>query len=107
MNWMPIQAAGAFAVLIALIYLLLYYLYFRFARAELKKIDALREENAILLYVEADALEYYLRMAITVNGSEHLDIIVNIPKTESKKDEMKDIIYTMRRKYKYIYYRMI
>ncbi|MBQ3490038.1 MAG: hypothetical protein IJA86_05580 [Clostridia bacterium] len=107
MNWMPLQTVCAFAVVIALIYLLCYFLFSRFARAELKKIDALREENAILLYVEAEALEYYLRMAIAVSGCEQVDIIVNIPKTESKKEEMKDIIYTMRRKYKNIYYRMI
>ena len=107
MDWIPLQTACVFAVALALIYLLLYYLFFRFATAELKKIDAKREENAILLYVEAEALEYYLRLAIATSGNKHLDIIVNIPKTDSRKDEMKEIVYVMRRKYKNIYYRMI
>ena len=106
MDWIPLKTACIFAIALALIYLLLYFLYFRFARAELKKIDARREENAILLYVEAEALEYYLRLAIVASGREHLDIIVNIPRTDGQKEEMKEIVYAMRRKYKNIFYRM-
>lgn len=106
MDYTHLQMIFLFAIVIALAYLLLYFLFFRFARAELKKIDAKREENAILLYVEADALEYYIRLAIAASGTKHMDIIVNIPKTDSQKDEMKEIVYAMRRKYKNIFYRM-
>ena len=106
MDFTPLQTVCAFTIAIALIYLILYFLFFRFARAELKKIDASWEENAILLYVEADSLEYYLRMALVASGNKHLDIIVNIPKTDSRKDEMKEIVYAMRRKHKNIFYRM-
>ena len=106
MDFTPMQMICVFTIAIALIYLFLYVLVFRFARAELKKIDAVREENAILLYVEADALEYYIRLAIAASGTKHTDIIVNIPKTDSQKDEMKEIVYAMRRKYKNIFYRM-
>lgn len=106
MDFTPLQTVCAFAIAIALIYLFLYFLLFRFARAELKKIDASWEENTILLYVEAEALEYYLRMALAASGNKQIDIIVNIPKTDDKKDEMKEIVYAMRRKHKNIFYRM-
>jgi len=106
MDWTPIKTVSAFTIVIALAYLLLYFLFFRFARAELKRIDAAWEEDAILLYVEAEALEYYLRMALAASGSRRLDIIVNIPKTDGKKDEMKKIVCAMRRKHKNIFYRM-
>lgn len=107
MDFTPLQMICVFTIVIALIYLCLYVLFFRFARAELKKIDVVREENAILLYVEADALEYYLRMALIASGNKRLDIIVNIPRTDGKKDEMKAIVCAMRRKHKNIFYRMI
>ena len=106
MDWTPIRTLCVFTIAIALVYLLCYFLFFRFARAELKKINVEWEENALLLYVEAEALEYYLRLAIATSGNKHLDIIVNIPKTDSRKDEMKEIVYAMRRKYKNIFYRM-
>ena len=106
MDWTPFGAVCAFTIVIAIIYLILYFLFFRFARAELKKIDAAWEENAILLYVEAEALEYYLRMALVASGDRRLDIIVNIPKTECRKDEMKGIVHAMRRKHKNIFYRI-
>ena len=106
MDWILFGTVCAFTVFIAFVYLILYFLFFRFAGAELKKIDATWEENAILLYVEAEALEYYLRMALAASGDRRLDIIVNIPKTESRKDEMKEIVRAMRRKHKNIFYRM-
>lgn len=106
MDFTPLQTVCVFAIAIAFVYLFLYFLLFRFARAELKKIDASWEENAILLYVEAEALEYYLRMALAASGNKQMDIIVNIPKTDDKKDEMKEIVYAMRRKHKNIFYRM-
>lgn len=106
MDFTLLQTVFAFAMAIALIYLFFYFLFFRFAKAELKKINAVRKENAILLYVEVEALEYYLRMALAASGNKRLDIIVNIPKTESRKDEMKEIVYAMRRKHKNIFYRM-
>ena len=106
MDWTPLRTVCAFAMVIALVYLLFYFLFFRFSRAELKKINAVREEKAILLYVEAEALEYYLRIALAASGTERLDIIVNIPRTDIRKDEMKQIVYAMRRKHKNIFYRM-
>ena len=106
MDWITFGTVCAFAAVIALVYLLLYFLFFRFARAELKKVDAAWEEDAILLYVEAEALEYYLRIALAASGNKRLDIIVNISKTDSRKNEMKEIVYAMRRKHKNIFYRM-
>ncbi len=106
MDWTPLRTVCAFAMVIGLVYLLFYFLFFRFARAELKKIETAWEEDAILLYVEAEALEYYLRMALAASGNKRLDIIVNISKTDSRKDEMKEIVYAMRRKYKNIFYRI-
>lgn len=106
MDWTPLKTVCAFAMVIALVYLLCYFLFYRFSHAELKKIDSVWEENAILLYVEAEALEYYLRMALAASGKKRLDIIVNISRTDSKKDEMKGIVYAMRRKHKNIFYRM-
>ena len=69
MDWITFGTVCAFAAVIALVYLLLYFLFFRFARAELKKVDAAWEEDAILLYVEAEALEYYLRIALAASGN--------------------------------------
>ena len=71
MDWTPIRTLCVFTIAIALVYLLCYFLFFRFARAELKKINVEWEENALLLYVEADALEYYLRIALAASGTEY------------------------------------
>ncbi|MBE6665303.1 MAG: hypothetical protein E7603_03645 [Ruminococcaceae bacterium] len=107
MDFTPLQTVCLSAIAIAFVYLFFYFLFFRFAHAELKKINASWEENAILLYVEAEALEYYLRMALAASGNKRQDIIVNIPRTDSRKDEMKAIVCAMRRKHKNIFYRMI
>ena len=106
MDWIAIRTVCAFAMVIALVYLFCYFLFFRFSRAELKKTDSVWEEDAILLYVEAEALEYYLRMALAASGTKRSDIIVNISRTDSRKEEMKGIVYAMRRKHKNIFYRM-
>lgn len=106
MDFRPLAMVCAFAVVIALVYLLCYFLFFRFACAELKKIDSVWEEKNILLYVDAEKLEYYLRMALVASGTKHLNIIVNISKTDRKKEEMKEIVYAMRRKHKNIFYRI-
>ena len=49
MDWTPIRTLCVFTIAIALVYLLCYFLFFRFARAELKKINVEWEENALLL----------------------------------------------------------
>ena len=99
--WLCLCAAG-----IAFLYLIFYFGFCRYARAELLHGGALREKDAIQIYAEAESLEYYLRVAIAASGAERLTIIVNIPKNDGKKDEMKEIVRMMRRRHKNIFYRM-
>ena len=99
--WLCLCAVG-----IAFLYLVCYFLICRYARAELSKSGALREKDSIQIYAEAESLEYYLRVAIAASGPNRVTIVVNIPKTDGKKNEMKDIVRMMRRRHKNIFYRM-
>ena len=94
------------AACIALLYLFFYVIVVRFACAELSKSGALREKDAIQIYAQADSLEYYLRIALAASAADHMTIIVNIPKTDSRKNERKEIVRMMRRRHKNIFYRI-
>lgn len=91
---------------IALVYLIFYFFICRYARVELSRGGSLREKDAIQIYASADSLEYYLRVAIAASGADRVSIIVNIPKHDSKRNEMKEIVRMMRRRHKNIFYRM-
>ena len=80
MDTTQIQPICLCALGIALLYFLLYFFVLRFARAELSRAGASRDQNAIRIYAKAESLEYYLRLAIAASSSDHLTIIVNIPK---------------------------
>ena len=94
------------AACIALVYLVFYLMIMRFACAELSKSGASRGKDAIQIYAGADSLEYYLRIALAASAAERITIIVNIPKNDSRKNEMKDIVRMMRRRHKNIFYRI-
>ncbi len=94
------------AVGIALLYLVFYFLVVRYARAELSRSGAAREKDAIQIYAEADSLEYYLRVALAASAVDRMTIVVNIPKHDKRKSEMKAIVHMMRRRHKNIFYRM-
>ena len=91
---------------VALVYLLFYCLSVRYASAELSKSGASVVKDAIQIYASADSLEYYLRIAIAASGGDRVTIIVNIPKNDGRKHEMKEIVRMMRRRHKNIFYRM-
>ncbi len=91
---------------VALVYFIFYRLIVRYASAELSKSGASVEDDAIQIYANADSLEYYLRIAIAANAGDRVTIIVNIPKNDGKKNEMKEIVRMMRRRHKNIFYRM-
>ena len=91
---------------VAFIYLISHRLIVWYASAELSKSGASVEDDAIQIYADADSLEYYLRIAIAANADDRVTIIVNIPKSDVRKDEMKEIVRMMRRRHKNIFYRM-
>jgi len=91
---------------IALIYLVFYFLVVRYARAELSRSGAVREKDAIQIYADADSLEYYLRVALAASVPDRMTIVVNIPKHDRRRSEMKAIVRMMRRRHKNIFYRM-
>ena len=96
-------AAGIFAV-----YLLIHIGVVVLFREELSESGVcLREEDSIHIYAKAESLEYYLRAAILSSGNQKTAIIVNIPKTDGKREDMIETVRMMRRKYKNISYRMI
>ena len=94
------------AACIALLYLLFYFLIIRYARVELSRSGAVREKDAIQIYAEVDSLEYYLRVALAASASDRMTIVVNIPKHDRRKSEMKAIVRMMRRRHKNIFYRI-
>jgi hypothetical protein len=102
LSWLCLSAAG-----IAFLYLVLYFLIFRYARAELSRSGASWEDDAIQIYAEADSLEYYLRVAIAASSDDRVTIIVNIPKNNGRKNEMRETVRMMRRIHKNIFYRMM
>ena len=44
--------------------------------------------------------------SVAANADDRVTIIVNIPKSDVRKDEMKEIVRMMRRRHKNIFYRM-
>lgn len=102
LSWLCLSAAG-----IAFLYLVLYFLIFRYARAELSRSGASWEDDAIQIYAEADSLEYYLRIAIAANANDRVPIIVNISESDGKKNEMRETVRMMRRRHKNIFYKMM
>ena len=82
------------------------YIVCRFASAELSRSGAVREKDSIQIYAEADSLEYYLRVALAASESDHMTIVVNIPRHDGRKQEMKAIVRMMRRRHKNIFYRI-
>ena len=96
-----VSAAG-----IAVLYLIFRFLIFRFACVELSRGGAVRQRDAIQIFAEADSLEYYLRVALAASTPDRMTIIVNIPKHDTRKGEMKAIVRMMRRRHKNIFYRM-
>lgn len=91
---------------IALLYLVFYFLVIRYARAELSRSGAAREKDSIQIYAEADSLEYYLRVALAASAADRMTIVVNIPKHDKRRSEMKATVRMMRRRHKNIFYRM-
>ena len=91
---------------IAALYLVCRFLICRFASAELSRSGAVREKDSIQIYAEADSLEYYLRVALAASAMDRMTIIVNIPKHDGRKQEMKAIVRMMRRRHKNIFYRI-
>ena len=102
LSWLCLSAAG-----IAFLYFILYFLIFRYARAELSRSGASWEDDAIQIYAEADSLEYYLRIAIAASANDCMQIIVNISENDSRKNEMRETVRMMRRRHKNIFYRMM
>ena len=102
LSWLCLSAAG-----IAFLYFILYFLIFRYARAELSRSGASWEDDAIQIYAEADSLEYYLRIAIAANANDRVPIIVNISESDGKKNEMRETVRMMRRRHKNIFYKMM
>ena len=91
---------------IAIFYLICYFLISRSASAELSRSGAVREKDSIQIYAEADSLEYYLRVALAASATDRMTIVVNIPKRDGRRAEMKAIVRMMRRRHKNIFYRM-
>ena len=79
----------------------------RYAHAELSRSGAVWENNAIQIYAEAESLEYYLRVAIAASDADRVTIIVNIPKNNGRKNEMRETVRMMLRRHKNIFYRMM
>jgi hypothetical protein len=100
--WLCLCAAG-----IAVLYLIGHLGLCRYARAELSRSGAVWENDAIQIYAEADSLEYYLRVAIAASSDDRVTIIVNIPKNNGRKNEMRETVRMMRRRHKNIFYRMM
>ena len=106
MNTSQLATVILCAPAIAFVYLLFYFIVFRFASSELSQIGASREKDAIRIYADAESLEYYLRVAIAASGRERLAIIVHIRKDDPGQNEMKAIVRMMRRRHKNIFYIM-
>jgi len=106
MNPDQLPTIGLCAIAVALLYLAIRYLFLRFASAELSAGGARREGDAIQIYAQADSLEYYLRLAVAASDTDRLTIIVNIPKNDEQRNEMKATVRMMRRRHKNIFYRM-
>jgi hypothetical protein len=97
-----------FAVGIFAAYLLIDLAVVSFFRKELSgNAISSREGDTLHIYANAEALEYYLRAAIVSSENQKIEIVVNIPRTDSKREDMIETVRMMRRKYKNISYRMI
>jgi hypothetical protein len=78
-----------------------------FAQTELRKADFVkRRENAIEIYADADALEYYVRLALTVADG-RIFVVAYLKKDSAEKDDMLDTVLRFRRAHKNLSYQWI
>ena len=94
-----------FAAGIFVCYLLISFIIFLFSRRELMQKGIIpAEDHTIQIYAEAEALEYYLLLALAASENRRMKIIVHIPKTDGACDDMISTVRMMRRKHKNIFY---
>ncbi len=98
-------------ICLAVLFVAAFYFVFRvllllFAEHELEHDAVKRKENAIEVFAGADALEYYLRMALTAANGE-IDVVAYIKKDSEDREDMLDTVSRLRREHKNLSYRWI
>ncbi len=102
--WLEILLAGAFLAFLYGIYCLMAVC---FARYEVKHSRMIQQkEETIEIFAEAEALEYYVRVAMTASG-DRTPVVAYIQKDAEEWEEMVDIAKRLQREYPKFEFRLI
>ncbi len=78
-----------------------------FAQTELRKAEAVKQHrDAIEIYADADALEYYVRLALAVADG-NIAVVAYLKKESAEKADMLDTVLRFRRTHKNLSYQWI